>query len=74
MLILNAKLSIHEFPAYQIIGSAIKLAMKRSFKNCADSKDIMLVTVAPNTLRILISFTLCAVVNEANPAKTRNLF
>ena len=58
MAILNAKLSIQKFPAYHVIGSAIKLDIKSSFKNCADNNDMMLVTVAPNTLRIPISFPL----------------
>ena len=55
-LILNAKSCNHVLIKYHAIGAAIIKARSTSFTKSVDSIFTMLLTEAPSTLRILISF------------------
>src|SRR4051812_6459415 len=57
--------------AYQAIGVAIIIAMMTSLIKSIDNKPTMLLTSAPNTFRIPISFVRNCAVYVANPSNPR---
>jgi hypothetical protein len=70
--VLYAKVCSHRFIPYHARGEAIAIAIIISHKNSADNKVNKEATLAPNTLRMPTSFTLCSAVNIARPNRPKH--
>ena len=72
ILILYAKLCSHVFIAINDRGVAIIMAIHTSFTKSFEINAVIFATVAPNTLRMPISFVRCSAANAASPNKPRH--
>ena len=72
ILIRYAKSCSHLFITHQATGDAIKMATATSLIKSFDNSVIMLVTLAPNTLRTPISLVLCSALKVASPNNPRH--